>query len=176
MELRKEKVGFGSQDVKKLYCDSFPKEERLPFPALVALSMFGDTDFWAFYDADRFCGFICNATNKKWAYVMFLATDAQLRSKGYGSAILQDTLACYAGKNIVISYLTLDGESEDRAERLRRRNFYAANGFQDTGYMMEMNGVKLDVVANTDCNMEEFAKFFRNYSLGIMKMKLWKKG
>lgn len=176
MELRKENVGFGSKDVKKLYCDSFPKEERLPFPALVALAKYWNTDFWAFYDGDRFCGFICNARDDKWAYVMFLATDAQLRSRGYGSAILQDTLACYAGKNIVLSYLTLDSEAADYAERLRRRDFYAANGFQDTGYMMEMNGAKLDVVANTDCNMEEFAKFFRNYSLGIMKMKLWKKG
>ena len=175
MELRKENVGFGSKDVKSLYNSSFPKQERLPFPALVALAKFWNTDFWAFYDHDRFCGFICNARDGQWVYVMFLATDAQLRSKGYGSAILQDTLACHAGKNVVLSYLAVDEAAEDYAERLRRRDFYAANGFTDTGYAMEMNGAKLDVVANTDCNMEEFEQFFKNYSQGIMKTKLWKK-
>ena len=175
MQLRKENVDFSSKNVKKLYNESFPKKERLPFPALVALAKFWNTDFWAFYDEEQFCGFICNARDDNWAYVMFLATDAQLRSKGYGSAILQDTLSCYQGKSVVLSYLTLDSEAADYEERLRRHDFYAANGFKETGYMMEMNGAKLDVVASADCSMEEFEKFFNDYSKGIMKMKLWKK-
>lgn len=66
-----QKVKLGSSDVKEIYFDSFPKNERMPFPMMVVMSKLWNTEFLAFYDNDKLCGFIYLAHNRKVVFVMF---------------------------------------------------------------------------------------------------------
>ena len=59
------KVKLRNIDVKNIYIDSFPKNERMPFSMMVAMSKLWNTDFLAFYDKDALCGFIYLAHNGK---------------------------------------------------------------------------------------------------------------
>ena len=47
-EFRNRKVKFSSADVKQIYYDSFPKNERMPFPMMVAMSKLWNTEFLGF--------------------------------------------------------------------------------------------------------------------------------
>ena len=75
------KVKFTSSDVRDIYFDSCPKNERMPFPIMVAMSKLWNTDFWGFYDNDTLCGFVYLAHNRKIVFVMFLAVDKLFAQK-----------------------------------------------------------------------------------------------
>ena len=89
MKLRMQKVKINNKDIKRIYFEAFPQKERMPFPLMVAMSKLWNTQFFGFYDGDIPYGLIYLASNRKIVFVMFLAVDKYLRSKGYGSFILQ---------------------------------------------------------------------------------------
>ena len=100
MQIRVKKVRLNSTDIKRIYFEAFPKKERMPFPMMVAMSKLWNTQFFSFYDGDVPCGFIYLASIGKIVFVMFFAVDKALRSKGYGSAILQDIKNKYPEKRL----------------------------------------------------------------------------
>ena len=135
------KVKLGHSDVKRIYFESFPKSERMPFPLMVAMSKLWNTDFLGFYEEDTLCGFIYLAHNRKIVFVMFFAVDAALRSKGFGSAILQEIQKKYPTKKIIISIEPCDETAPDIEIRKKRTVFYLRNGYKETGYMIKLAGV-----------------------------------
>ena len=146
MELRVEKVKWNSGEVKRIYCEAFPKEERMPFSLMIAMSKLWNTKFLAFYDKDTLCGFTYLAKNSKLVFVMFFAVDKKLRSKGYGSAILHELQKMYPNKKIIISIEPCDETAPDIAVRKSRKAFYMRNGYRETGYQMKLNGVVQEII------------------------------
>lgn len=138
MNLEVKKVKLSNRDVKKIYVDSFPKEERMSFTMMVFLTKITHTDFMAFYDKDILCGFIYSATIKNMTFIMFFAVDKSIRSKGYGSKILEEMQRLYPNNKIVISIERCDVEAKNINDRIRRKNFYLKNGYIDTGYLIEL--------------------------------------
>lgn len=63
---------------------------------------------------------------------MFFAVDKALRSKGYGSAILQEIQDMYLEKKIIISIEACDKSATDIEVRTRRKEFYIRNGYKET--------------------------------------------
>lgn len=175
MRIRNQKVKLKNADVKNIYFDSFPKNERMPFFMMVAMSKLWNTEFLAFYDGNTLCGFVYLAHNKKIVFIMFLAVDKTLRSKGYGSAILQDIQNKYPDKKIIISIEPCDKVAPDIELRARRKDFYIRNGYRETGYMMKLNGIAQEIIINNgEFDQKQFRTFFAIYSNGTMCPKIWK--
>jgi len=175
MEIRSKQVKLKDTAVKKIYFDSFPKKERMPFPMMVAMSRLWNTEFLSFYDQDMLCGLIYLATNRKLVFVMFFAVDKKLRSKGYGSAILREVQERYPNKKIIISIEPCDVGADDLEIRSRRKAFYLRNGYKETGYRMKLNGVVQEIIMkNGDFRKKEFRTFFAVYSNGTMWPRIWK--
>ena len=169
------KVKLGHSDVKRIYFESFPKSERMPFPLMVAMSKLWNTDFLGFYEEDTLCGFIYLAHNRKIVFVMFFAVDAALRSKGFGSAILQEIQKKYPTKKIIISIEPCDETAPDIEIRKKRKAFYLRNGYKETGYMIKLAGVVQEIIiANGEFNKSQFRRFFVLYSNGTMWPRIWK--
>ena len=169
------KVKLGHSDVKRIYFESFPKSERMPFPLMVAMSKLWNTDFLGFYEEDTLCGFIYLAHNRKIVFVMFFAVDAALRSKGFGSAILQEIQKKYPTKKIIISIEPCDETAPDIEIRKKRKAFYLRNGYEETGYMIKLAGVVQEIIiANGEFNKSQFKRFFVLYSNGTMWPRIWK--
>ena len=169
------KVKLGHSDVKRIYFESFPKSERMPFPLMVAMSKLWNTDFLGYYEEDTLCGFIYLAHNRKIVFVMFFAVDAALRSKGFGSAILQEIQKKYPTKKIIISIEPCDETAPDIEIRKKRKAFYLRNGYKETGYMIKLAGVVQEIIiANGEFNKSQFKRFFVLYSNGTMWPRIWK--
>ena len=172
--MRIQKVSFSSRNVRKMYLDSFPPAERMPFPVMVAMSKLWHTDFLEFYDGDTLCGFVYLAHNRKLVFIMFLAVDEALRSKGYGSAILHEIQSRYPKKKIIVSIEPCDAVAPDLAMRERRKAFYCRNGYWETGYRMRLSGVEQEIlICNGGFDKGEFRLFFALYSNGTVWPKIW---
>lgn len=175
MQIRTEKVRLNSTEIKRIYFEAFTKKERMPFPMMVAMSKLWNTEFLGFYDGNTLCGFIYLAHNSKIVFVMFLAVDKALRSKGYGSAILQDIQSKYPQKKIIISIEPCDKDAPDIELRIRRKDFYMRNRYQETGYMMKLNGIVQEIIiSNGKFDKKQFRTFFAVYSNGTMWLRIWK--
>lgn len=175
MALKTANVKLNDAGVKRIYLDAFPKEERMPFSMMVAMSKLWNTNFWAFYDKDVLCGFVYMAVNRNLAFLMFLAVDEALRSQGYGSAILQEISKKYPNKKIIVSIEPYDNSASDLKIRKMRKSFYLKNGYQETGYKIKLSGVVQDIIIkNGEFSKKEFRSFFAVYSNGAMWPQIWK--
>ena len=83
------KISEDNEKAKKLYMQSFPENEQLPWWLLRFLTVRKGIDISAYYDKKDFCGFTYTVTNGNIVFVLFFAVKYELRSKGYGSAILR---------------------------------------------------------------------------------------
>lgn len=176
MQLGIEKVKLSNRDIKRIYFDAFPKNERMPFFMMVAMSKLWNTQFLSFYDGDIPCGFVYFALNRKIVFVMFLAVDESFRSKGYGSAILMEIKNRYPDKKIIISIEPCDENVPDIELRKRRKEFYKRNGYNETGYMIKLSGVVQEIIiTNGEFDKKEFLLFFILYSNGTVWPKIWLK-
>lgn len=103
--------------------------------------------------------------------MMFFAVDEALRSKGYGSLILQQLKNKYPDKKIIISIEPCDDNASDIDLRKRRKSFYMRNGYNETGYTMKLNGVVQEIIiTNGEFVKREFYSFFALYSsLSLIK-------
>ena len=175
MQPRTRKANFFSRNVRQMYLDAFPPAERMPFPMMVAMSKLWHTDFLEFYDGDTLCGFVYLAHNRKLVFIMFLAVDKAMRSKGYGSAILHEIQNRYPDKKIIVSIEPCDAVAPDLALRTRRKAFYSRNGYRETGYRMRLSGVEQEIlICNGEFNKKEFRLFFALYSNGTVWPKIWR--
>ncbi|MFR8104080.1 MAG: GNAT family N-acetyltransferase [Clostridia bacterium] len=176
MSLEVKKVKLSNKDVKRVYVDSFSKEERMPFSIMIFLTKITHTDFLAFYDKNTLCGFVYSATIKNITFIMFFAVDKNIRSKGYGSKILEEMQRLYPKNKIVISIERCDVEATNINDRIRRKNFYLKNGYIDTGYLIELSKIEQEIIIkNGTFDKDELFNFFVKYSNGTMKPKIWKK-
>lgn len=125
------------QEIKQLYQRAFPAYERESWRWLLLKSWFKQADFLAFYDQDQFVGFAYVLHTKGLHYVLYLAVNDQLRSKGYGSRILAALKARYAGVPLALDIEEPDPTAANNRQRLRRLAFYRRNGFALTNKRMK---------------------------------------
>ena len=117
-----------------------------------------------------------NAVNLKMIFIMFLAVDESLRTKGYGSAILKEIKNRYPDKKIMVSIEPCNDSAPDIEVRKRRKAFYRKNGYGETGYMIKLSGVVQEImITNGDFDKKEFLLFFIFYSNGTVWPKIWLK-
>jgi GNAT superfamily N-acetyltransferase len=115
--------------VKALYESAFPANERIPIKHLLDDKI--KREFWAFFDGDTFCGFSNSISHGDITNIVYFAVVPELRSRGYGSQILQAIREKHPDARIVVD-IEVEEDSKDAEElerRNRRRDFYLRNGF-----------------------------------------------
>ena len=123
--------------VKALYESAFPANERIPIKHLLDDKI--KREFWAFFDkadgandaVSRFCGFSNSISHGDITNIVYFAVVPELRSRGYGSQILQAIRRQHPDTRIVVD-IEVEEDSKDAEElelRNRRREFYTRNGF-----------------------------------------------
>lgn len=128
-------VKLRNRDIKRIYYDAFPQNERMPFWLMIIMAKLWNTQFLAFYDnkEEPPIGLIYFANNAKLVFIMFLAVDKGLRSCGYGCKILEVIAKRYPDKKMIVSIEPCEEKSKDRIIRERRKKFYQQNGYRETG-------------------------------------------
>ena len=131
--------------VKALYESAFPANERIPIKHLLDDKI--KREFWAFFDKEdgasgsvedaaspKFCGFSNSITHGSITNIVYFAVVPELRSRGYGSKILQAIRRQHPDTRIVVD-IEVEEDSKDAEElerRNRRREFYQRNGFDSS--------------------------------------------
>ncbi len=133
---------------EKINEEAFPLSERWSFAEIFGFAADTDTDILGIYDEETPVGFAVLLKNRACVYLYYLAIDGRMRSKGYGSAVLQKLQETYSGLQLILDFEVIDEAAENREQRIRRKQFYLRNGFHETGsYTMLGDGV-FEVVCN----------------------------
>ena len=161
------------KQVRKLYLEAFPKEERLPWWVLRFTTVLNGVELSAFYDDGEFCGFTHTTITNDTVYIMFFAVNENLRSKGYGSAILEKLKQMHSGKTIILNVEPLDGQAANADQRVKRMRFYERNGFYDTGYnSTEVGGIFRVLSTKPNLDIKAYLRVFHKISFGFWQPRV----
>ena len=138
--------GFG--EITHLLKSAFPKKEQTSVLLLLLGALRKNTHFTAFYDEDKFVGLLYIITNENYYFILYLAVNQNIRSKGIGGEILDYAYAQAGDKIIVLNVEPLDENADNHEQRERRIEFYARHGICETGYIFSADGVKYSVLAS----------------------------
>jgi GNAT superfamily N-acetyltransferase len=162
------------REIKDLLRSSFPKAERVPFWLLMLRAKFKSVEFLAFYYNSRFCGLAYLVTHENMTFILYLAVDSKLRSKGYGSRILNIISERYKNNTIILDIEAIDKTADNFEQRKKRKNFYLSNGYASSGYGFILDDVAYEVLQKgEEFDSERCIKLFKNFSLGMVKIRLY---
>lgn len=166
LETKRITRGFADIDrIEDLYVTSFPENERTPMRILLWRAKRKHVDFFAFYDEDAFVGMSYMITENGATYVLYLAVNGQMRSKGYGTRILEHISALHPANKIILDTEPLDDSAANSKQRQKRRAFYFRNGFAAAGFTMVEGGEAYEVlVKNGRCTPSECIALFKRFS------------
>ncbi len=158
------------KQIKKLYVNAFPPEERPPFFMLKRGEKRGFGDMLTAWDGDEFIGFVYLVVGDDTAYLFFLAIDENKRGRGYGSDILGAVAKIYKEKKIFLAREQLDEAAENYEERVRRHSFYLKNGFVDLPIKIKEASVTYDVMGiGGNVTSEEYDKLITHWCGKFMR-------
>ncbi|MCL2828907.1 MAG: GNAT family N-acetyltransferase [Oscillospiraceae bacterium] len=165
--IKYDKEGF--HHIKALYGSAFPRQEQAPLGFLINQTKKDTVRFDAYYDGDVFVGLTYTISSGDMTYLWYLATRSDLRSKGYGSQIMQHLRELYPNNRIALNLDAQDETASDSEIRKKRKEFYIRNGYTPTGYLCMFHGNRLDVMSiNGNVTSNEFLSIFRDYFGPIM--------
>lgn len=163
------------QKYKALQKRAFPKEEQYPFWILRFLALRKGVDYLAHYDHDMFCGISYTSGTEHMLYVLYLAVNDEIRSKGYGTKMLQHLQETSGKKEITLNIEPLDKNVANYEQRVRRMEFYRRNGFSDTGYrLVDVTGTYVVLSTAATFDVAEYEKAIRRIGMNLYQPKIIK--
>lgn len=164
------------RDIIALMNEAFPNSELLPMSYIELMVQNGNAFFTAFYDnhdnngSDNnnesvFVGLAFVVTTDKMAFLFYLAVNNKIRSKGYGSAILEMIKRKYESKIIILDVEWLDENAQNIEQRIKRVEFYKRSGFDNTNVRLEWRGEVFDILATSnDFSQADFTELLNVFT------------
>jgi GNAT superfamily N-acetyltransferase len=125
---------------RALYREAFPPAERTPLWFLLARARAPHIAFSAFIDQagkkPAFAGLAYTIEHEGLVYVMYLAVNPAVRSRGYGTRILAQLRATYPTSIIALDIEDPATPAPNPEQRTRRQAFYAKCGYTPSGVAM----------------------------------------
>ncbi len=166
------------KEAKKILENSFPKNELLPPLLLYIISKRKNIEYKGYYDNETFIGISYIIKSKKEVYILYLAVNNKIQSKGYGTKILTQIKENNQDKELILDIEPLDKTANNYTQRQKRYKFYQKNGFYNTqNYLIEdINYLILST--NKNFKKETLQKLIKKnlfYTPKIEKIKIDKK-
>jgi len=154
--------------VEDLYKSAFPKAEQAPMFFLLQRAKKDYIEFNACYDNDMLVGITYLITHEPITYVLYIATAATERSKGYGSQIMEHIKKAHPDNRIILNIETEDENADNNEQRKKRKQFYIKNGFLSSGIFSKFSNVTWELlVYNGTCTANEFLELHKK-ALGLI--------
>ena len=141
------------EDIKHLYMDAFPFEERIPFYIMVSVGNGRGVEFLSIYDDDTWLGFIHTLVGEKLSYIFYFAIDGSLRQSGYGSKIIREYKKMYPKLSLAIE--PIEEGSDNIRQRKKRLAFYEKNGFETLDTRVVEMGVEFELMGARGMEIKE---------------------
>lgn len=151
-----------SKELKALYKDAFPKEERKPFFFIEKLKKEGKCVIYTAVENGKFAGFAIILKDENFALIDYLAVNSEIRGLGIGSKILDELKNIYENKCLFLERETVLKNCDNAGQRNRRRNFYLKNGFSDSGIYVNVYTVDMTLmIYKKDITFDKYSDFLR---------------
>ena len=141
------------EDIKQLYMDAFPFEERIPFYIMVLVGNDRGVEFLSIYDDDTWLGFIHTLVGEKLSYIFYFAIDGGLRHSGYGSKIIREYKKIHPKLSLAIE--PIEEDSDNIKQRKKRLAFYEKNGFETLDTKVVEMGVEFELMGAKGMEIKE---------------------
>lgn len=155
------------QKIKKIYLDSFSKENRFSLLNLSINVILKRASIHVLHYNNEVVGFIYSINNKSESFILYFAIKENYRNKRIGSYLLNWYLNINKTKEIYLNIDEVNKKHEDYTIRKKRLEFYLRNNFYDTNYL-SVNG---NSIGNTLSNKKEFS--VEKYKLLDKKISRW---
>ncbi|HCO30039.1 MAG TPA: hypothetical protein DIT54_11815 [Lachnospiraceae bacterium] len=151
--------------VKQLYKTAFPKEERRPF-FLLQLEMKKRVMEILSVEEDGFAGLLISSFYKDLVLIEFLAIDDRRRGEGLGSKVLALAKKRYKGRRVLLEIEIPDEDADATDDKVRRKEFYARNGFLPSGVEVMFHGVPMMLLTmnGEEITFAEYKKLYQTTS------------
>lgn len=160
-----------SKNIKTLFKKSFPLKERVPLWIFKKYLKTGQLELTEYYDENLFIGFTMIAKFDNYAYLLFFATDPSIRSKGYGSQIMQQFIAKYGNNDIMFAIEKVVDFNDLNDNKTRRYNFYKKNGFVLNNFEMKTFMVgKFNIMSNKPLDVAKLEEMLHKYLPHFVKI------
>lgn len=165
------------EKVVNLNNSAFPEDERMDIELFVKRSKTHQVEFYAVYKDGVFVGFFNLMIYKSIAYVMFLAVEENMRNLGLGTEILKLIAKKYSEYQIVLDLEVQDENAQNSIQRQKRKAFYLRNKFVETGYILEYDDVKLELLCfnSNEFKSDEFTSLMNSVSNEYFRPVVYKK-
>ena len=141
------------EEIKQLYWDAFPFEERIPFYIMVLVGNDRGVEFLSVYDDDIWLGFIHTLVGEKLSYIFYFAIYGRLRRSGYGSKILREYKKMHPRLSLAIE--PVEEGSGNIKQRKKRLEFYNKNGFETLDTRVMEMGVEFELMGAKGMEIKE---------------------
>ena len=141
------------EEIKQLYFDAFPFEERIPFYIMVLVGNDRGVEFLSIYDDDKWLGFIHTLVGDELSYIFYFAIENSLRQSGYGSKILREYKKMHPRLSLAIE--PVEEESDNFKQRKKRLDFYRKNGFETLDTRVVEMGVEFELMGAKGMEIKE---------------------
>ena len=151
--------------IKTLYKSAFPVQEQKPFFIIEKMYKLGKTDIWYFEQNGEFIGLATTINGKEEVLIDYFAVADEHRGKGYGTLMIKMLRGYYLPRGIFLEIEIPYEDSENREERVRRKNFYLNAGLKEMGTSVRLFDVDMELLG-TGCalDFDKYRKFYlRNY-------------
>ena len=158
------------EEIKQLYMDAFPFEERIPFYIMVLVGNDNGVEFLSIYDDDTWLGFIHTLVGDELSYIFYFAIDNRLRRSGYGSKILHEYKKIHPRLSLAIE--PIEENSDNIKQRRKRLEFYKKNGFETLDTKVVEMGIEFELMGAKGMEIKEsdykklVKKFFNSFDQG----------
>lgn len=158
------------EEIKQLYLDAFPFEERIPFYIMVLVGNDKGVEFLSIYDDDTWLGFIHTLVGDELSYIFYFAIDNRLRRSGYGSKILHEYKKIHPRLSLAIE--PIEENSDNIKQRRKRLEFYKKNGFETLDTKVVEMGIEFELMGAKGMEIKEsdykklVKKFFDSFDQG----------
>lgn len=151
-------------NVEKLYYKAFPKDELKPFELILQKQKDGFVDILALESDGIFVGLAITGTYKNLVLLDYFAIEDDFRNRKFGTTAFNLIKNRYRDKKFFLEIENPENlECNNKLERLRRRNFYLKNGVIELPYFVDLLGVEVKILANTDIlTYEEYLSVYSN--------------
>lgn len=151
------------QQIETLYLSAFPSVERKPFSLLRQKSQEGQVEILAIESLEGdFLGLAITVLHQDLVLLDYFAIAPIMRGRNIGSKALGLLKERYSGRRLLLEIEDTEEEAENKSERIRRKEFYLRNQMIVMSYLVELFGVKMQIL--TSDNSVSFEEYHSIYS------------
>ena len=149
-------------NVKSLYLTAFPQDELKPFELILQKQKEGSVEILAIENNETFVGLAITAHYKNLVLLDYFAIEKNFRNRKFGTSAFNLIKNKYSDKKFFLEIENPENlECKNKLERLLRRNFYLKNSMIETPYLVDLLGVEIKLLSNTnDLSYEEYLSVY----------------